>query len=166
MLATRFTELVGCRLPLQLAAMPGVGGRELVSAVAEAGGLAMIGLPLVPAPMAADILDHLATGKHGAIGVNFLMPFFDPAVLEVAVSRGHVIEFFYGDPDPALVQTAGSGGALVSWQVGSADEARAAVDAGCDLVVAQGDEAGGHVRGKAGLLATLSRVLDAVSVPV
>ena len=54
----------------------------------------------------------------------------------------------------------------MSWQVGSADEARAAVDAGCDLVVAQGDEAGGHVRGTLGLLTTLERVLDAVEVPV
>ena len=53
MLSTRFTELVGCRLPLQLSAMPGVGGPELVSAVAEAGGLAMIGLPLLPAEVAA-----------------------------------------------------------------------------------------------------------------
>ena len=166
MLTTRCTELGGCRLPLQLSAMPGVGGPELVSAVAEAGGLAMIGLPLLSAQVAADVLDHLAKGTTGAVGVNFLIPFFDPAVLEVAVPRAHVIEFFYGDPDPELVATASAGGALVSWQVGSADEARAAVDAGCDLVVAQGDEAGGHIRGSAGLLTTLSRVLEAVSVPV
>ena len=166
MLTTRFTELVGCRVPLQLSAMPGVGGPELVSAVAEAGGLAMIGLPLLSAQVAADVLDHVAKGTKGAIGVNFLLPFFDPAVLEVAVPRAHVIEFFYGDPDPKLVEAASAGGALVCWQVGSADEARAAVDAGCELVVAQGDEAGGHIRGSAGLLTTLSRVLEAVSVPV
>ncbi len=39
MLRTRFTDLVGCSLPLQLAAMPGVGTPELVAAVADAGGL-------------------------------------------------------------------------------------------------------------------------------
>jgi len=54
----------------------------------------------------------------------------------------------------------------VSWQIGSRDEAVAAVDAGCDLVVAQGSEAGGHVRGRLGLLRVLSEVLEAVEVPV
>jgi NAD(P)H-dependent flavin oxidoreductase YrpB (nitropropane dioxygenase family) len=55
---------------------------------------------------------------------------------------------------------------LVSWQVGSAEEARAAVGAGCDQVVAQGTEVGGHVRGRMSLLPLLSEVLDAVDVPV
>ena len=166
MLRTRFTDLVGCSLPLQLAAMPGVGTPELVAAVADAGGLAMIGLPLVPTALVAETLDQLASRSRGAIGMNFLMPFFDREVLDVAATRARVIEFFYGDPDRELVRDARAGGALVSWQVGSPEEARAAVDAGCDLVVAQGDEAGGHVRGGLGLLPTLARVLDAVDVPV
>ncbi len=166
MLRTRFTDLVGCSLPLQLAAMPGVGTPELVAAVADAGGLAMIGLPMVPPPMVAATLDQLASRTRGAIGMNFLVPFLDRAALEVAAPRVKVVEFFFGEPDQELVRAARAGGALVSWQVGSADEARAAVDAGCDLVVAQGDEAGGHVRGSVGLLPTLARVLDAVAVPV
>jgi nitronate monooxygenase len=166
MLRTRFTELIGCPLPLQLASMPGVCTPELVAAVADAGGLGMIGLPLIPAPIAASILDRLAARTRGAFGLNFLMPFFDRGVLEIAAGRARVIEFFYGDPDAELVRVAHDGGALVSWQVGSAAEARAAVDAGCDLVVAQGNEAGGHIRGSLGLLPTLTQVLDAVDLPV
>jgi NAD(P)H-dependent flavin oxidoreductase YrpB (nitropropane dioxygenase family) len=166
MFRTRFTDLVGCSLPLQLAPMPGVCGPDLVAAVADAGGLAMIGLPMVPPPLIAATLDGLARRTRGTFGLNFLMPFFEPAALEVAASRARVLEFFYGDPDRELVRAARAGGALVSWQVGSADEALAAVDAGCDFVIAQGDEAGGHVRGGLGLLPTLERVLDAVSVPV
>jgi NAD(P)H-dependent flavin oxidoreductase YrpB (nitropropane dioxygenase family) len=77
-----------------------------------------------------------------------------------------VVEFFYGDPDADLVALVHEGGSLVSWQVGSLEEARAATDAGCDLVVAQGTEAGGHVRGQVGLLPLLAVVLEAVSVPV
>jgi NAD(P)H-dependent flavin oxidoreductase YrpB (nitropropane dioxygenase family) len=65
-----------------------------------------------------------------------------------------------------LVSTAHDAGALAAWQVGSVREARAAVDAGCDVVVAQGVEAGGHVRGEVGLLPLLELVLDALSVPV
>jgi nitronate monooxygenase len=55
---------------------------------------------------------------------------------------------FWTDPDAALVQHARRAGpALVAWQVGSADGALAAADAGCDFVIVQGVEAGGHVRG-------------------
>ena len=145
--------------------MPGVGGPELVSAVAEAGGLAMIGLPLVPAPLAADILDHLTTGKRGAIGVNFLMPFFDPRGARgrgVARSRHRVL---LRRSRSRAGAHRGRGGALVSWQVGSADEARAGrrrLRSGGGA----GRRSGWTRAGSAGLLATLSRVLDAVSVPV
>jgi len=77
-----------------------------------------------------------------------------------------VVEFFYGDPDASLVRRVHDGGALAAWQVGSLAEARAAVDAGSDFVVAQGTEAGGHVRGAVSLLPLLESVLDAVDVPV
>ncbi len=86
--------------------------------------------------------------------------------VEGAASRARVVEFFYDTPAPSLVETVREGGALVSWQVGSRDEAVAAERAGCDLVVAQGTEAGGHVREKIGLLALLGEVLESVRVPV
>ena len=58
----------------------------------------------------------------------------------------------------ALVEMAHSGGALVSWQVGSKSEAVAAAAAGCDIIVAQGVEAGGHVRGTVDTMTLLSQV--------
>jgi hypothetical protein len=77
--------------------------------------------------------------------------------------RGGRADFFWGDPDPELVEAAHGGGALVSWQVGSAAEAVAAERAGCDFIIAQGIEAGGHIRGTLGLLPLLSQVLDRVA---
>ena len=59
-----------------------------------------------------------------------------------------------------------AGGALAGWQVGSVGEAKRAADAGCDLVIAQGVEAGGHVRGTMALLPLLAAVLEVVTVPV
>jgi NAD(P)H-dependent flavin oxidoreductase YrpB (nitropropane dioxygenase family) len=59
-----------------------------------------------------------------------------------------------------------AGGALAAWQVGSVTEAVAAEGAGSDLVVVQGVEAGGHVRGRIGLLPLLAQVLDVLRVPV
>jgi NAD(P)H-dependent flavin oxidoreductase YrpB (nitropropane dioxygenase family) len=64
------------------------------------------------------------------------------------------------------VERVHAAGALACWQVGSADEAQAAEKAGCDLIVAQGVEAGGHVRGQIGLLTLLDQVLRRVEVPI
>ncbi|MEP6666189.1 MAG: nitronate monooxygenase [Nocardioidaceae bacterium] len=55
---------------------------------------------------------------------------------------------------------------MAGWQVGSADEARAARDAGCDLIVAQAIEAGGHVRGTLELLPRLDEVRPLIELPL
>lgn len=166
MLTTSFTDLVGCTAPVQQAGMGGVGTKELAAAVAGAGGLGMVSMAMVRPDQVASELDSLGGPREGAIGLNILMPFLDPAVVEAAASRLRVVEFFYGDPDASLVRRVHDGGALAAWQAGSVGEARAAADAGCDFVVAQGSEAGGHVRGRINLLPLLDGVLDAVDVPV
>jgi nitronate monooxygenase len=163
---TAFTRLVGCTVPLQQAGMGGVAGPDLAVAVAEAGAVGMLGLPMAPPAAVAEVLESVGQRTSGAVGVNFLMPFVDREAVAAAASRCRLVEFFYGEPDAALVALAHEGGALVGWQVGSVDEARAAADAGCDLVVAQGVEAGGHVRGQVALLPLLDAVLDALVIPV
>jgi nitronate monooxygenase len=100
------------------------------------------------------------------IGFNVLMPFLSVSAVETAAARLRYVEFFYGDPVPDLVARVHAHGALAAWQVGSADEAVAAEEAGCDFVIAQGVEAGGHLRGTTALLPLLDEVLDAVRVPV
>ncbi len=153
---TRFTELVGCTLPLQLAVLGGAGTAELAEAVAAAGGLGM-------APAGVEF----SATAHGAIGVGFLMP-FAPALDVVAEVAQHVrvVEFFYGEPSAEYVRVAHGAGALCSWQTGSVAEALAAEQAGCDFVVAQGTEAGGHVRGVMRRDDLLVGVLAAVTIPV
>jgi len=126
----------------------------------------MVNMVMVPAAEVAVALDALIEQTTGTVGMNFLMPFLDPAAVEVAASRARVVEFFYADPDAALVRRVHDGGALAAWQVGSLTEARAAAEAGCDFIVAQGTEAGGHVRGQVSLLPLLDAVLNAVDIPV
>jgi nitronate monooxygenase len=167
MLSTPFTELLGCRLPLQQAPMGGVTTPELVAAVAGAGGVGMVPAQMLPAEYLAGLLDDLAGRTDGVVGVTFLLPFgADPACVEVAAERARLVDFYYGDPDPALVARVHEGGALASWQAGSAAEAVAAAGAGCDLVAVQGVEGGGRIRGRVALLPLLAEVLDAVEVPV
>ncbi len=117
----------------------------------------------------ADLVKKTRARTAAPFGVNFVLNFMNPAALGACVSAAagaRVVEFFYSNPDPSLVARIHEGGSLASWQVGSREEAEAAADAGCDFVIAQGVEAGGHVRGRIGLLPLLDQVLGAVRVPV
>jgi NAD(P)H-dependent flavin oxidoreductase YrpB (nitropropane dioxygenase family) len=166
-LETVFTQLVGCRIPIQLAAMGGgVTTPALVSAVSRAGGLGM--LQRAGTRPLAERLADIERAQTGPFGVNFVPALGqgDPEEVELAASRARLVEFFWAEPDPKLVERVHVGGALAGWQVGSVEEARRAADAGCDIVVAQGAEAGGHVRGTVALLPLLDAALDAISVPV
>jgi NAD(P)H-dependent flavin oxidoreductase YrpB (nitropropane dioxygenase family) len=170
MLRTRFTDLVGCTVPLQQSPMGSFARPRLAAAVSAAGGLGMVVVTGASPARIAQRLDQALERSPGPIGANFFLLFSEPDTLPqcvaTAASRAQVIDFFYQDPDPVLVSIVHQHGALASWQVGSVEEAVAAEAAGCDFIVAQGVEAGGHVRGQISLLALLGEVLDAVSIPV
>jgi NAD(P)H-dependent flavin oxidoreductase YrpB (nitropropane dioxygenase family) len=164
---TRFTDLVGCEKPLQLAGMGAIGSDvALPAAVSNAGGLGMLGVAGMPAPQLAGLLDAMANATKGPFGTNFLMPFVDTEAVAVAAKRCRVVEFFYGDPDPSLIGIVHDGGALACWQVGSKAEADAAVHAGVDVLVVQGTGAGGHVRGKQSLADVLAETVGLYRVPL
>ncbi|MFF5991201.1 NAD(P)H-dependent flavin oxidoreductase [Prauserella flavalba] len=164
MLTTTFTTLTGCRVPIQQAPMGPIAAPELVTAVADAGGVGTVAaLGMTPEELGTL---SAALRTDGVLAANFASADIDPAAVEFAAERFRIVDFFWHDPDPALVALAHTGGALVLWQVGSVGEARQAVDAGADMVAVQGAEAGGHVRGHTALLPLLESVLDEVDVPV
>jgi nitronate monooxygenase len=159
-------------VPIQQAGLAAFANPKLAAAVANAGGLGMISWNGMPPAVLAEQIDEARRQTGGVIGVNFLIPDLDEERayicqgVDVATTRANVVDFFWHDPDAALIDRAHAGGSLVCWQVGSLAEAEAAVEAGCDFIIAQGIEAGGHVRGRVGLLAILGQILEAVDVPV
>lgn len=148
--------------------MGGVSGPELAAAVACAGALGMLcEFDLEPAQN--RITNALAAGGGGTIGMGFFGHRVqdDLTTFETAAAQLRVVEVFWTQPDPALVARARAAGrALVAWQVGSLDDALAAQDVGCDFIVVQGVEAGGHVRGTQPLEEMLATVCPRVSIPV
>ena len=169
MLTTRFTDLVGCTVPIQQAPIGGCANPRLAAAVADVGGLGMVSVTGDLPDVVAAQLDQARQLRSARSGP--LLPANGRSGLGSRVRRrgggaGAVVDFFYADPDPTLVDIVHPAGALASWQIGSVEEARAAADAGCDFVIAQGIEAGGHVRGQTGVLALLDAVLSTVDVPV
>jgi nitronate monooxygenase len=142
-------------LPLQLAGMGGIGSAALARAVSSAGGLGMVPSYIEPPTDA------------GPVGINFLLPWgLDVAAVHAAANRCRVVEFFCDWPSTEALEAVHATRALGAWQVGSVEEALAAEHAGCDFVVVQGTEAGGHVRGELSLMELLPNVVEEIAIPV
>ena len=146
-------ERIGVELPIFQAGMGGgLSGAELAAAVSEAGGLGTIGF-LAP----ADLRREIAAARHRTgkpIAVNLLLPFTRTAHYEAA-DDADVVVTFWGRPARRTART---------WihQCGSVEEAVAARRAGADAVIAQGVEAGGHVRGALPATELLARTIAAL----
>ena len=166
MLRTTFTELVGVEAPIQTSGMGSVGGPELAAAVSQAGGLGTNTVAGLTANEVEARADLIRTHTKKPFAINFLIPVVDKEAVEAAARVCRVVDFFWGQPDAELVRIAHAGGALASWQTGSLEEAVAAEAAGCDFIIAQGIEAGGHIRGQLGVLQLLTEVVEVVKVPV
>jgi NAD(P)H-dependent flavin oxidoreductase YrpB (nitropropane dioxygenase family) len=166
-MSARLCSILECEVPIQLAPMGSVSASAgLPLAVAAAGAHGMYPALALPPSALEPVLDALVAETR-AFGVNFIVPFIDPGSLTVAIERAPYVDFFLADPDPRLVERVHGGGRACGWQVESAEEARAAEAAGCDVVVAKAWESGGRKRIEGPtLLALLDGVLDAVSVPV
>jgi nitronate monooxygenase len=164
---TALTELLGIEAPIVLAPMGGAVTPELAAAVSNAGGLGTLALSWsTPDDVRSQVAETAALTDR-PFGVNLIREWDQRERLAVAVDAGApVISLFWGDA-AGLVQEAHDDGVIVFVSVASADEAARAAAAGADAVVAQGWEAGGHVRGTVTTLALVPRVVDAVDpVPV
>jgi NAD(P)H-dependent flavin oxidoreductase YrpB (nitropropane dioxygenase family) len=145
-------ERLGIEVPVVQAGMGGGLSRgPLAGAVSGAGGLGTVGFE-TPERMRSEIADARERSDGRPIAANLLLPFTRGAHWEAAGTADAVVTF-WGRPRRRTHKP---------WlhQVGSVDEARVAVAAGADGVIAQGVEAGGHVRGTVPALELLSRVRE------
>src|SRR5436189_3648759 len=164
---TALCTRLGIEFPIIQAPMGGAVGPALAAAVSNAGGLGMLVLWRAdPDMMRKQIRDTRALTTR-PFGVNLNLEFPQEERLDVCLEeKVPVVSFFWRDPS-SLVSRAKQAGAIVLHTIGSVEDARRAVDYGVDVVVAQGWEAGGHVRGTVATLPLVPAVVDAVApVPV
>jgi nitronate monooxygenase len=160
---TPVCELLGIEQPIVQAPMSAVP--ELAAAVSDAGALGM--LALTWSTPAGDPVRETAALTDRPFGGNLILNSDQHRRLDEALEAGlRIVSLMWGDPAGYVKQVHDVGG-LVLHTVGSAQEARRAVDCGVDIVVAQGWEAGGHVWSEVATLPLVPAVVDAVSpVPV
>lgn len=166
MITTALTEMFGLQHPIVLAPMGGVSGGLLAAAVSNAGGLGLVGGGYGdPAWLHAE-LTCVRDNTRAPWGVGLITWSCEPEIVALALSyRPHAFLLSFGDPRYYGAAIRAAGCKLIC-QVQDLAGARLAREAGADLIVAQGTEAGGH----GGTLATMPlvpAVVDAVApIPV
>jgi enoyl-[acyl-carrier protein] reductase II len=166
---TRLTDMLDIEHPIMLAGMGGVSYHRLVAAVSEAGGYGCMGASTMSVDRLREEMARTRELTDRPFGVDLLTAL--PGQLEegiAAVIAGGASAFVAGLGVPReVIDELHRNNILVGSMAGKVRHAVAAVETGCDFVVAQGTEAGGHT----GLVATMAlvpQVVDAVGdrVPV
>jgi enoyl-[acyl-carrier protein] reductase II len=166
---TRLTDLLEIEHPVMLAGMGGVSYHELVTAVSEAGGFGCMGASTMSLDRMITEMDLVAGATTKPWGVDLLtaLPGDMPEQVRAIIEHGGRV-FVAGLGVPReVVNLCHDNNVLVASMCGKVRHAVAAVAAGCDLVIAQGTEAGGHT-GTIATMALIPQVVDAVDgrVPV
>jgi len=144
-ISTPLTSRLGIQHPILLAPMDVIAGARLTSAVSAAGGFGILGGGYGDKTWLEQETAKLAD-LSGSFGIGFITWSLakQPELLEIAL-RAHprAIMLSFGDPKP-FASRIKSSGALLICQVQDEAMARQALDAGADILIAQGTEAGGH----------------------
>jgi NAD(P)H-dependent flavin oxidoreductase YrpB (nitropropane dioxygenase family) len=167
---TPFTELVGVEHPVVCAGMGGghTGG-ELVGHVSEAGGLGVIGASFVPEEGVRQIAARAREITSKPIGINLLLHATEERIDEVLQLEPAVFSTAWPRDDQdlaAIFARAHDRGIRVMHMVPRVDDAVEAAEAGADVIVAQGNEGGGHV-GEMATTVVVRQVVKAVApIPI
>src|SRR6201987_4000423 len=168
MLKTRITERYELKVPFINAGMAFIATAPLVRAVCSAGGMGMLGAAAMPSDVLQAAIRDIKAIYPVSYGVNIIARFSGIEHIEVcATEKVPVVVFFWDDPPDECLSRLRAAGSHIWFQVGSVDEAKAALRRGIQALVVQGSEAGGHNRAAAATFSLLPAVVDAVpSVPV
>ncbi len=150
--------------PIGLATTP-----TMTAAVSNAGGLGMLAFLRRDADEVRRLISETHELTDRPFGANFVLRDSEETDdrLDACLESGVNVVSFHWDEPFEFVDRIHDAGVLVMYTVGSSEDARRAVEAGVDIIVAQSWEAGGHVRGNVATMALLPRVVDAVApVPV
>ncbi|GAB2755648.1 nitronate monooxygenase family protein [Salinifilum aidingensis] len=161
-LTSSFTGMFDLEHPLALAPMDVVAGGHLAGEVSRAGGLGLIGGGYGEEQW---LRREFARAEGARVGCGFITWSLAerPALLDVALEHEPVaVMLSFGDPAP-FVDRIRDAGARVLCQVHTLAQAREALAAGADVVVAQGSEAGGHGRAERTAFTLVPEVADLIA---
>ena len=166
---TRLTDVLEVEHPVMLAGMGGVSYSKLVAAVSEAGGFGCLGASTMQPDEMVREMEAVKAITSKPFGVDLLTAAsrdMEAQVRQIIDHGGRVFVAGLGVPRD-VIKLCHDNNVLVVNMCGKVRHAINAVEAGCDLVVAQGTEAGGHT-GQVATMPLVPQIVDAVGdrVPV
>ena len=166
---TRLTDVLEIEHPVMLAGMGGVSYSRLVAAVSEAGGFGCLGASTMQPQQMVEEIEAVKALTSKPFGVDLLTASarnMEAQVRDIIDHGGRVFVAGLGVPRD-VIELCHENNVLVVNMCGKVRHAINAVEAGCDIVVAQGTEAGGHT-GQVATMPLVPQVVDAVGerVPV
>lgn len=164
---TPLCDLFGIRYPIFLAGMGQVAYADVCAAVSEAGGFGTLGMVGASPEGIREEMRKVKALTDKPFGVDLLQALPDQveAAIDVIIAEGAAAFIAgLGIPGP-VIGRCHAGGVKVISMCGTVEHARKAEQAGCDAVVAQGTEAGGHT-GRVAAMALIPQTVDAVRIPV
>ncbi|MBC2638287.1 MULTISPECIES: nitronate monooxygenase family protein [unclassified Rhodococcus (in: high G+C Gram-positive bacteria)] len=158
-LQNRLTEKFGIEHPVVLAPMDYVSDRRLATAVAEAGGLGLIGGGYGDETWLQDQFDHVMADAVGCGFITWSMA-QQPQLLQKTIGyRPAAVFLSFGDPAPHAPAIRAAGIPLIC-QVHNLAQARRAIEVGASVIAAQGGEAGGHGTGTRSTFTLVPEIAD------
>jgi nitronate monooxygenase len=159
---TQLCDTLGIEVPIIQAPIGTASNPQLVAAVSNAGRLGMLSVTWRDLDELRVLLRTTRSLTGRPFGVNLVIEWPMAGRLAICLEEGvRIVSFFWGDPTEYVPAVHDAGG-VVLHTVGSSEEARHAANAEVDVVVAQGWEAGGHVRGQVSTLVLVPAVVDAI----
>jgi len=166
LLDTPLTRLIGVRHPVVQTGMGWVAGPRLVSAVANAGGLGVLGSATMTLGELAAAIEAVRSRTEAPFGVNVRADASDAADrVDLMIKGGVKVASFALAPRPELIARLKDAGVVVIPSVGARRHAEKVAAWGADAVLVQGGEGGGHT-GPVATTLLLPQVVDAVGIPV
>lgn len=166
-LSTPLCDLLGVPHPIMLAGMGGVSYAEVCAAVSAAGGFGSLGMAGTTPRFIESQMKRVRELTDRPFGVDLLaaQPESLEASVDIIIANGaRAFIAGLGVPYP-IVRKLKDAGVLVAAVIGKVDHAVKSEAAGCDFVIAQGTEGGGHA-GSVASVALWPQVVDAVKIPV
>ncbi len=158
MIRTKLTEALGIEHPVLLAPMDKIAGGPLAAAVSAAGGLGLIGGGYGAADWLTQAFDEVG---NQAVGAGFITWSLEkqPELLDLVLARKpKAVMFSFGEAGHHVARCKAAGVPSL-WQVQRLEQAKQALEAGTEIIVVQGQEAGGHGMDR-GLMALLPAIRD------
>ena len=166
-LHTPLCDLLGVKHPIMLAGMGGVSYAELVAAVSNAGGYGVLGMAGRTPEFIRDEMRKVKSLTDKPFGVDLLAasPESLTAAVEIIIEEG-ASSFVAGLGVPMpIMEKLKKAGLKVMVVCGAVKHAVKAEQAGCDAVICQGGEGGGHT-GLVGTMPLVAQAVEAVKIPV